>query len=129
MTSAHGIKVEVQTDGQGLRCYDDPDEAPNGKPGVVKKYIEAVTDATFKIGISLTRDFSFGKCDGVKASFIMDGRDLAMCFISQKASYDMDRQPKMVYTAPNEYCAASGTWRKGTWSFAKLNIRKLLQPC
>ncbi|MCJ1306014.1 hypothetical protein MMC08_008832, partial [Hypocenomyce scalaris] len=124
MASAHGIKVEVQTDGQGLRCYDDPDEAPNGKPGVVKKYIEAVTDATFMIGISLTRDFSFGKCDGIKASVVMHGRDVGMCFIPQKASYDMDRQPKMVYTAPYEYCAASGKWRRCTWSFAKLNIQE-----
>ena len=53
-----GVTVEVISEGEVLDFYHDPDEDPNTiDPTTRRRYVEAVTDAVFKVRVALTAEF------------------------------------------------------------------------
>lgn len=124
MASLQGITVEVMSGGVPLTCYDDPDETTNRKSGEVRKYIEAVTDAKFTVAFHLTKAFNMGYCDGIKASYVLDGHRVTYVFVKKETFAAYGNNYREVHSASKQFCAASRTWRLAAWSFGKLDIRQ-----
>ena len=124
MASSHGINVEIRSGRVPLQCYEDPEEATNRKPGEVRKYIEATTDAKFEAALHLTRDFNIGQCDGVKISYILDGQCVSSCFVYKSDIVKGDDGYRAVRDSSKDYCKASEVWKRVKWSFGKLDIRE-----
>ena len=124
MASSNGINVEILSGGLTLKAYDDPDEAINGKPGEVRKYIEAMTDAKFSVAFHLTKGFKVGHCDGIDVLYDLDGLPICHLFVPQKKIAECNYNYKQALGSSTEFCATSSTWRRVEWSFGKLNIRQ-----
>ena len=74
MAILNGVEASVVIDGKALIEYDDEDTADDGSDHTseVSKYIEAVSDAEFSIGITVPKSYSF-KADALSFRLSLDG--------------------------------------------------------
>ena len=71
-----GILVQVISNGEILKSYNDPDARDNENLYQRQRYIEAVTGATFAIKVIITDQFGLRKIDrkdGVNVQLTVDG--------------------------------------------------------
>lgn len=112
-----GIKVEVISNDQTLRMYDDPDATVDDDPQKRQYYIEAVTGATFELRISLTPEYEQTPCDAVRISLDFD--DHAMGWYRD---ITFSRKRSVIFNTISEFCHKTNQWKSGKLSFAKLDI-------
>lgn len=108
--------------------YEDPDAHENDDPLKCRKYIEAVTGATFKINVSSLPEYIRGQCDAVRVSVDLDGQ----CRISKEM---LERPPlnrfnpgrtQVTFDGYRQYCHQTHQWTRGDLSFGGLEISKSL---
>ena len=73
------IKVAIMINGQELKEYDDEDVG-NDDENSVSKYVEATSDAEFKIMTSAPRWYQFTS-DAVRMNIYMDGAYVDACLM------------------------------------------------
>ena len=76
MAIALQIEVSVHVNGQQLQEFDDNDDDDDCivmNSEMVTKYIEAISDATFEIGIKISYSYSHTS-DAIRFAIFVDGR-------------------------------------------------------
>lgn len=123
-----GVTVEVISQGKPLKLYDDPDGDPS--PRTPQRYIEAVTDAIFKVRITLSDKFSLYRLqpdDGVRLSINYDGqqlewyKDFSTWELSQR--WSKGQPAEHVFSHLSRYCNHSQQWTIGETTFGALSTR------
>ena len=122
-----GVTVQVISKGKVLDFYHDPDEDPNSiSPMTRQRYVEAVTDATFKVRIALTADFPL-YCleidDAVRVSIKYDGQrawytDLSTTEIVRARNRGLPAEH--TFARISHYCNDSHQWTSGDTTFGAL---------
>ena len=113
-----GIKVEVVSNDQTLRMYDDPDPTVDDDPQKRQYYIEAVTGATFELGVSLTPEYEQIICDAVRVSIKFDA-DASGWY---QDIIPFSRSRNVIFRSISEFCHKTNQWTRGKLSFGKLDI-------
>lgn len=113
-----GIKVEVVSNDQTLRMYDDPDATVDDDSEKRQYYIEAVTGATFELRVSLTPEYEQAPCDAVRVYLNFD--DDAIGWYRDIITFS--RKRTAIFNIISEFCHKTNQWTSGKLSFAKLDI-------
>ena len=82
MAILKNIKVAITVNGQELKEYDDED-VTNDDQNSVSKYVEATSDAEFKIIASASSQYHFTS-DALQMSIYLDGAYVDNCLIRKK---------------------------------------------
>lgn len=132
MDPFQGIEVQVISNGQCLKLYDDPDVADTGTERTKQHYIEAVTGATFEVRVTLTSKFKFHNLrptNAIRVTMSVDGQDenRAKYFIRQDTEPELLRgqRKEETFHGVTHFCPATRRWLYGDYAFARLEISKL----
>ena len=124
-----GILVQVISNGQILKSYDDPDASDNEDPYQRQQYIEAVTDATFAVNVILTDQFDFcriGRKDGVEVRFSIDGNDWGHSFYDTRESieegFETEKTSIFEFDEFTHFSDKTGRWMRSEYSFNALEL-------
>lgn len=125
-----GILVQVISNGEILKSYNDPDASDNENPYQRQQYIEAVTGATFAIRVMITDQFDLRKIsrkNGINVHLTVDGFDWGW------SSYCSTREAIEDKWRTGEPCTfnfddfthfsdKTGHWMKSEYSFNALKL-------
>ena len=134
MDPFEGVHVEVISGGNALDLYNDPDEEPDHDPRVRRRYVEAVTGATFQVKISITRSFlllSLGPNDAVRATITYDGQvpgwysDVPMTNLL--AARATGGSVAYTFSRIETWCNNTQQWKQGETTFGTLVMSNYLQ--
>lgn len=128
MATFHNLKFEIVSGGKTLPMYEDPDAHENDDPLKCRKYIEAVTGATFKINVSPLPEYIRGQCDAVRVSVDLDGQNRTSKEMLKRPSLDGSNpgKTKVTFDGYSQYCQQTHQWTQGDLSFGGLEISKSL---
>lgn len=128
--SFKGVTVEVISEGEPLEFYDDPDEDPNDKRDL-QRYIEAVTDAVFKVRVTLSTKFSLyslGHDDAVRLSINYDGQPLDwytdLSTKEIRRSWGSGQVAAHTFACVSRYCNDSQQWFRADTTFGALTTSR-----
>lgn len=128
--SFQGVNVEIISEGKTLKFYDDPDEEP--APRTRQLYVEAVTDAIFKVRVTLGKIFPLywlGANDAVRLTVNYDGQKLGWYNDFSKLvllqCWSEGRSAKRIFAATSRYCNETQQWISGDTSFGALTTSGL----
>ena len=126
------VTVQVISKGKVLDFYHDPDEDPTSiSPMICQRYVEAVTDAIFKIRVALTPNFPL-YClqldDAVRISVKYDGQrswyvDLSTMEILRARNKALPAE--YTFARTSRYCNDSHQWISGETTFGALTTSAL----
>lgn len=126
MDPFEGIDVEIISNGEVLTLYNDPDDEPSRNSRVRKRYIEAVTGATFEVKVRVDHRFSLyslGKNDAVRATIQYDsthsyGKSLVIDPLLYNSSFGGG--VSCTFTRIHNFCAETHQWKSGATTFGAL---------
>lgn len=131
--SFDAVTVQVISEGNPLKFYDDPDEDPNNpSPNTRQYYVEAITDATFKVRIVLSNKFPLYRLrddDAVRLSINYDGQqlwwytDLSTSHLLQ--CWSKGQSTEHTFARLSRYCDHSQRWTSGETTFGALHTSPL----
>jgi len=133
MDPFNGIIVQVISNDNALRFYNDPEAAENEDVYTRQRYIEAVTDATFWVKIMLTNEFDtrpLGNEDGVRVLINFDGSDRS--WGKRFTKYELERGsrqglPKIFeFKDLSHFSPETGKWMRSACTFGSLQMSKLV---
>jgi len=119
-----GVRIEVISNNQSLNLYADPDAEEREDTAVPAHYVEAVTGATFKLRVTLEKDFVRGPCDAVRVGVRYDGEDRRHTLLLLKSSMRHDRVA--TFSEIRSYNADLGRWQRGRTAFGQLSTSQCL---
>lgn len=132
MDPFQGIEVQIVSNGQVLKLYDDPDFAETSAERTKQHYIEAVNDATFKVTVILKNEFNFHNLkptDAVQVALELDGQGdkRSKHFIRRETEPILlqRRSDRRSFDGMSHLCPTTGRWLRGDYSFARLETSKL----
>ena len=128
--SFENIKVEVISNGQSLPFYDDPDGTENVKQCTRQNYIEAVTDATFSVKVTLNEAFEMGHCDIAAISMSFDGGGNEVTGNVNRGSGLKNRplrDRQVIFSSVPHFWQSSGQWMHGKLCFGQLTMSKSIE--
>ena len=124
-----GILVQVISNGQILKFYDDPDTSDSEDPYQRQRYIEAVTDATFVVKVIITDQFDFchiSRKDGLIVCFSVDGLEWkSSLYVTRERVEERFRTGRPCNFRFNDFTHFSdktGQWMKSEFSFNALKL-------
>ena len=124
-----GILVQVISNDQILDSYNDPDASDHENPYRRRRYIEAVTGATFAIKVIITDQFDFRKIhrnDGILVDLTVDGHDWDHgCYCTREDVEDewATGEPCTISFHEFEHFSdKTGKWMKSEYSFNALKL-------
>ena len=131
--SFDAVTVQILSEGNPLKFYHDPDENPNNpSPSSRQYYVEAVTDATFKVRIVLSNKFPLYRLrddDAVRLSINYDGQqlwwytDLSTSHLIQ--CWSKGQSTEHTFARLSRYCDHSQRWTSGETTFGALHTSRL----
>jgi hypothetical protein len=114
VTKSHPrIKVEVQVDGVAVQEYEDDDEQET--VNTVTKYVEAVSNTDFVIGIHITPPWPQ---QSILFKIYLDGKYVRGNFIRQ----DTFKGTASKHTIEGSNSTKNGQWYQQNFCFSDLNI-------
>lgn len=128
MDSLDKIKVEIISDHQSLQLYDDPEISERDTNFTRWNYVEAVTDAQFKVKVTLSKHFDLSFCEAVwiatafDASNVYRGREIKWSRLMEKFSGGNDYVVE--FDGLTSFCEHSNQWKRGSLAFGALEISK-----
>ncbi len=130
MSAFAGLSIQVISDGKTLKLYNDPDDEPANDPRTRQRYIEAVTGATFKVKVSLHRQFklpSLKANDAVRVTIHYDNSVWYYDFVVEDIRYAWSKGGPAEHTfwSIATFDEASQQWKEGATTFSVLNTSQL----
>ena len=127
MNPFKGIIIQVLSNGQPLKLYDDPDAAEIEDERTRHHYVEAITDATFAVKVMLTTEFELDPLrpnDNVNIEMNLDGQDTSWSFKATRANIEGDLLKGTpgghTFGGASHFCPALGQWMRSDFAFGKL---------
>ena len=122
-TPFRGVRVEVISNQQLLRLFNNPDTAGNDGPWTRQSYIEATTDSAFSVKVSLTKLFQMGPCDAVRVQISFDGGEQS--YFNEISRYPgLKKKPmkdrQVIFSNITHFCEDSGQRKSGQLCFGEL---------
>lgn len=125
-----GILVQVISNGEILKSYNDPDASDNENPYQRQQYIEAVTGATFTIRVIITDQFDLRKIsrkDGVNVHLTVDGFDWGQSRVYStrediEDDWRMGEPCTFDFDEFTHFSDKTGQWMKSEYSFNALTF-------
>lgn len=124
-----GILVQVISNGEILKSYNDPDSSENENPYQRQEYIEAVTGATFAIKVLITDQFdlrNISRKDGMIVDLIVDGLDWRHGYYFTREEIEDDwgtGKPHICdFDEFTHFSDKTGQWMKSEYSFNALKL-------
>ena len=124
-----GILVQVISNGEILKAYNDPDSSENENPYQRQEYIEAVTGATFAIKVIITDQFdlrNISRKDGMIVDLTVDGLDWGHGYYFTREMIDDEWGTGNPYTCDfdefTHFSDKTGQWMKSEYSFNTLKL-------
>ena len=124
-----GILVQVISNGEILKSYNDPDASDHENPYQRRQYIEAVTGVTFAIKVIITDEFhlrNISRKDGIIVHLAVDGLDWVRGFHFTREQIEGNwRKGKPCTCNFDEFTHFSdktGQWMKSEYSFNALKF-------
>lgn len=127
-----GLNVEVISNNESLKHYEDPDDVPRKDSRVRQHYIEAVTGATFTVKVTLNKSFKLYGLkydDGVRVSVIYDNQkpmwyhDLTVLHL--RSSWNKGKAAEWTFGHISKFDEVSQQWKQGAMTFCALKTSKL----
>lgn len=115
LSDCPGLKVQVMVEGELLKKYDDDEDAP---PNTVTKYVEAISDARFKIKCFFIPPFP--ESYGIRAKVILDGRE-----VHRAAFFKTDLFKPSGYSCEGALSILGGRTFVSEFRFAELQVGML----
>ncbi|CAF9915506.1 MAG: hypothetical protein ALECFALPRED_010231 [Alectoria fallacina] len=125
-----GLSVEVTTQSGPLILHHDPDDDPSNEPCTRQRYIEAVTGATFKVKVSVHKNFDLSTLeydDAVHIVIFYDGQkrgwytDLTRATIVHERS--KGKPAEHTFSHVSNFCQETQQWKLGATSFGALDMK------
>ena len=130
-----GIAVQIISNGEALKLYDDPDATEIEEVHSRHHYVEAIVGSTFQVKVDLTPQFKFHHMDAEHAVSILleiDGHDNSLIFHSTKKElqeqFSRNQFESFVFTGPTHFCKETGRWMASDYSFGNLVLSMLKFP-
>ena len=124
-----GILVQVISNGQILKSYDDPDTSDIEDPFHRQQYIEAVTGATFAVKVIITDQFDWchiSRKDGIVVELRVDGFDWGHSSCTSRENiekYFRKGEPRTYdFDYFTHFSDKTGQWMKSEYSFSALKL-------
>lgn len=132
MRPFRGLSVQVITQDGPLKLHHDPDVDPSSEPRTRQRYIEAVTGATFRVKISVHKDFelhTLGCCDAVQITISYDGQECYWYTHLTRASivceWSKGKPAEHTFSRIPNFCQETHQWKQGVTSFGALHMSKI----
>lgn len=128
-----GLSIHVISDGRALQLYNDPDDEPANHPWTRQRYVEAVTGATFRVRITLSKEFdlfSLQANDAVRVLISYDSQrpcwlnDFVVDDLRFKWSRGQPAECDFWYMI--RFDETSQQWRQGATTFCALDTSRFL---
>jgi len=139
MGGFEGVDVHVISGGETLKLYHDPDTELNQGPRTRQQYVEAITGATFKVKVTISKQFQLFNLrpdDAVRASINYDGQKLDWFRDFQvqelRQVWRSGQAQEHNFTAFRSLCDQTQQWQEGETSFGALDTSEVLWrhlPC
>lgn len=129
-----GVNVQIVSGGEILKLYDDPDAEPEQDPRTRQRYVEAVTGATFKVRVTLSKHFRLHDLmpdDAIRLSIKYDGQglewyvDIVVKDIRQ--TWNEGERKEYDFTTLPSFCNHTQQWKQGDTCFGVLNTSEALR--
>lgn len=132
MRPFRGLSVQVTTQSGPLRLHHDPDDDPSNEPRTRQRYIEAVTGATFKVKVSVHKDFELPNLVSNGALHITiryDGQEPAWYTDLTRAlivnEWSKGKPAEHTFSHVSNFCPETQQWKQGATSFGALDMSKM----
>ncbi len=126
-----GLGIQVISAGKTLKLYSDPHDEPANEPRTRQRYIEAVTGATFKVKISLHKNFKLSnlkRSDAVRAVIYYDndnGWQHPFVVDDICSAWSKGRPAEYKFQFITKFDDASQQWKEGETIFSPLDIGQI----
>ncbi|KAI4258817.1 MAG: hypothetical protein LQ352_001028 [Teloschistes flavicans] len=117
MTHFKEATFEVISGGKTLPMYDDPDGITEEDDWKTRRYVEAMTGATFEIKVTLDQSFHWASCAAVRVTIYFDGHAGLFVDIDRKAVPATQTLATMLHYNPE-----TRQWTHGRYMFGALDI-------
>ena len=133
MSPFTGIIVQIISNGQPLKLYDDPDAADLEIDYTRHHYVEAITGANFSVKIMLTTEFKLHGLrpqDGVRIDINLDGQERYQWYHLTREKIEEDllegKPGGCRFNGSSHFCPRAGEWMESSYTFGRLDISKLI---
>ncbi|KAL9075129.1 MAG: hypothetical protein Q9161_001815 [Pseudevernia consocians] len=135
MPPFRGLSVQVITQDGPLKLHHDPDDDPSSEPRTRQRYIEAVTEATFSVKISMHTGFelhTLGLHDAVKITISYDDQKPSWHTHLTRAwivyEWSKGKPAEYTFSRISHFCQETRQWKQGVTSFGALHMKSWQDP-